>query len=42
MAGLAGGNWRPSQDPALARWACLPRIAKRALGADPGSVRAAR
>jgi len=42
MAGLARSNWRPSSDPALARWACLPRIATRALGADPGSVRAAR
>jgi hypothetical protein len=41
MAGLGRSNW-PSPDPALARWACLPRIAKRALGADPGSVRAAR
>ena len=30
MAGLARSNWRPSLDPALARWACLPRIATRA------------
>ncbi len=42
MAGLASGRWRPSPDPALARWPWLPRIATRALGADPGSVRAAR
>ena len=42
MAGLAGGSWRPSPDPALVRWAWLPRIATRALGADPGSVRTAR
>ncbi len=42
MAGLASGRWRPSPDPAVARWACLPRIATRALGADPGSVRTAR
>jgi Histidine kinase-like ATPase domain len=42
MAGLAIGNWRPSPDPALAGWSCPPRIATRALGADPGSVRAAR
>jgi len=42
MAGLARSNWRPSADPALPGWACLPRIATRPLGADPGSVRAAR
>jgi anti-sigma regulatory factor (Ser/Thr protein kinase) len=42
MAGLAIGNWRPSPDPALAGWSCPPRIATRALGADPRSVRAAR
>ena len=42
MAGLARSNWRPSSDPALAGWACLPRIATRALGADPGSIGAAR
>ncbi|HXZ78230.1 MAG TPA: ATP-binding protein, partial [Streptosporangiaceae bacterium] len=42
MAGLAIGSWRPSPDPALAGWSCPPRIATRALGADPGSVRAAR
>ena len=35
-------SWRPSPDPALAGWACSPRIATRALGPDPGSVRAAR
>jgi len=42
MAGLARSNWRPSSDPALPGWACLPRIATRVLAADPGSVRAAR
>ena len=42
MAGLARSNWRPSPDPALPGWACLPRIATRVLAADPGSVRAAR
>ena len=42
MAGLAIGNWRPSADPVPAGWASSPRIATRALGADPGSVRAAR
>ncbi len=41
-AGLASGRWQPSPDPALARWAWRPRIATRALGADPGSVRTAR
>ena len=41
-AGWRAGRWRPSPDPALARWACLPRIATRALSADPGSVRTAR
>jgi Histidine kinase-like ATPase domain len=39
MAGLARGSWRLSPDPALAR---LPRIATRTLGADAGSIRAAR
>ena len=42
MAGLAIGNWRPSADPVPAGWASSRRIATRALGADPGSVRAAR
>jgi anti-sigma regulatory factor (Ser/Thr protein kinase) len=42
MAGLPVGHRRPSPDPALAGWACSPRIATRALGADPGSVRTAR
>jgi anti-sigma regulatory factor (Ser/Thr protein kinase) len=42
MAGLASGRWQPPPGPALARWAWLPRIATRALGADPGSVRTAR
>ncbi len=41
-AGLASGNWRPSPDPAATAWAGLPRIATRTLGADTGSVRAAR
>ena len=31
MAGLAGGSWRSPPDPALAGWACPPRIATRAL-----------
>ena len=42
MAGLAGGSWRSPPDPALAGWACPPRIATRALSAQAGSVRAAR
>ena len=42
MAGLAGGSWRPSPEPAAVGWACPPRIATRALGAQAGSVRAAR
>jgi len=42
MAGLAIGTWRPSPDRAPADWACSPRIATRAFGLDPGSVRAAR
>ena len=42
MAGLAIGTWRPSPDRAPAGWACSPRIATRAFGLDPGSVRAAR
>ena len=42
MAGLAGGSWRSPPDPARAGWACPPRIATRALGAQAGSVRAAR
>ena len=41
MAGLASGRWLPAADPAFTR-SCLPRIATRALGADPGSVRTAR
>lgn len=42
MAGLAGGSWRSPPDPALAEWVGPPRIATRALSAQPGSVRAAR
>ena len=42
MAGLAGGTWRPSPEPAAMGWACLARIATRALSAEAGSVRAAR
>ena len=42
MAGLAIGSWQPSPDRAPAGWACSPRIATRAFGLDPGSVRAAR
>jgi anti-sigma regulatory factor (Ser/Thr protein kinase) len=41
-ADLAFGDRRPPPVPPPAGWACLPRIATRALGADPGSVRAAR
>ena len=42
MAGLANGSWRPSPDPVPADRVRLPRMATRTLGADPGSVRAAR
>ena len=42
MADLAGGSWQPSPEPAAVGWACPPRIATRALGAQAGSVRAAR
>ena len=42
MAGLPGTGGRPPADLAPAGWARSPRIATRALGADPGSVRAAR
>ena len=42
MAGLAGGSWRPSPEPAAMGWVCPPRIATRALSAEAGSVRAAR
>ena len=42
MAGLAAGSWRPPPDPAAMGWACPPRIATRALGAQAVSVRAAR
>lgn len=42
MAGLMSGNWRLSPDPAATGWARLPRTTTRALGAEPGSVRAAR
>ena len=42
MAGLVTGSWRSPPDPALTGWACPPRIATRALGAQAGSVRAAR
>ena len=42
MAGLVNGGWRSPPDPALTGWACPPRIAARALGAQAGSVRAAR
>ncbi len=42
MAGLASGGWRPLPDPASTGRARLPRIAMRTLGADAGSVRAAR
>jgi anti-sigma regulatory factor (Ser/Thr protein kinase) len=42
MAGLGSVSWRPSPDPVPAGRARLPRIAMRTLGADAGSVRAAR
>jgi anti-sigma regulatory factor (Ser/Thr protein kinase) len=42
MAGVAGGSRRPSPGPASTGWAGRPRIATRTLGADAGSVRAAR
>ena len=42
MAGLAGGSWRSPPEPAVVGWPCPPRIATRALGAQAGSVRAAR
>ena len=42
MAGLASGRWRPITGSRPGGWAWLPRIATRALGADPGSVRTAR
>jgi len=42
MAGLTSGNPSSSPDPGLAGQACVPRIATRTLGADAGSVRAAR
>jgi Histidine kinase-like ATPase domain len=41
MAGLAGSG-RPSPDPALAGWACRPRIATCTPGAGTGSIHAAR
>ena len=42
MAGLAAGGWPRSPDPADTGRACGPRIATLTLGADAGSVRAAR
>jgi Histidine kinase-like ATPase domain len=42
MAGLTSANSSPSPDPGPAGRVGLPRIATRALGADAGSVRAAR
>jgi anti-sigma regulatory factor (Ser/Thr protein kinase) len=42
IAGLAGGDWRLSPDPAPSGWACLPEITMRAPGADRGPVCAAR
>ncbi len=42
MAGLMSGSWPLSPDPAATGWARLPRTTTRALGAEPGSVRAAR
>jgi Histidine kinase-like ATPase domain len=42
MAGLTSGNWRPAPDLASTGPVRLPRVAMRTLGADVGSVRAAR
>jgi hypothetical protein len=42
MAGLMSGSRRPSPDPAAPGLTRLPRTTTRALGAEPGSVRAAR
>jgi hypothetical protein len=42
MADLASGSRPPSPDLTPPGWAFLPRIATRRLGADAGSVRAAR
>jgi anti-sigma regulatory factor (Ser/Thr protein kinase) len=42
MAGLAGGSWRSSPEPAPARPVTLPRVATRTLGPGTGSVRTAR
>jgi anti-sigma regulatory factor (Ser/Thr protein kinase) len=42
MAGLASGNWRPAPDLASTGPVRLPRVAMRTIGADVGSVRAAR
>ena len=42
MAGLAGDGWRSPPDPDRTGWPCPPRIATVALGAQAGSVRAAR
>jgi anti-sigma regulatory factor (Ser/Thr protein kinase) len=42
MAGLVNGDLRPAPDPVPTGRARPPRIATRLLGADPGSVRAAR
>ena len=42
MAGLTSGNLWSAPDPGLAGRGCMPRIATRTLGADAGSVRAAR
>lgn len=42
MAGLVNGDWRPAVDAAHTGRASLPRMATRTLGADAGSVHAAR
>jgi anti-sigma regulatory factor (Ser/Thr protein kinase) len=42
MAGVPSCSWRPSPDAATTGWTGLPRIATRTLGADAGSVHAAR
>jgi anti-sigma regulatory factor (Ser/Thr protein kinase) len=42
MAGLVNGDVRPAPDPAAMGRARPPRIATHLLGADPGSIHAAR
>jgi len=42
MAGLVNADWRPALDSVRLGWPGPPRVATRTLGADAGSVRAAR